>query len=218
MKKLLIGILITLLPFWSLSYPIVAQTTQTRKKITFSAPTNRKRIQQRISSSMSRGCQKHIPQVTLLTPPDHVGQTVSRQVEVFLYFKEKPTDIPIYLTLSQYNDSQAIIEKPIHIEKEGVTKIRLPIELKVGQVYQWSITLICQSHPKRIDENEEISGLIERVILPAAVSEKIDKASLSEQANLYAGLGIWYESLRATQNLPQFNELLEQAGINLSRN
>ncbi|WP_206817743.1 DUF928 domain-containing protein [Chroococcus sp. FPU101] len=201
----------------SISYEIEAQTIQNKKKITFSAPTNRKRIPQQISSSMSRGCQRNLPKVTLLTPPEFVGTTTSKQTEVFIYFQEKPTNSPIYLTLSKFDESQAIIEKQVEIAQEGVTKIQLPIELEVDQIYQWSITLVCQSHPKRIDENEEVSGLIERVDLPPVLSRKINQASTWEQANLYASQGIWHESLKFTQNTPQFNELLKQVGIKIEK-
>lgn len=210
MKKLFLGILVVAL---SISHnSIEARTTQTKKKITFSAPTDGKKIPQRISSSLSRGCQRKIPKVTLLTPPEYIGLTTSPQTEVFIYFEEKP-EIPVYLTLSKFNESQAIIEKQLVIEQKGVTKVQLPIELEIGYVYQWSLTLICQTHPKRIDENEEVSGLIEKVTLPASVSQKINQASRWEKANLYASLGIWHESLKFSQNSSQFSDLLQQVGI-----
>lgn len=159
-----------------------------------------------------------MPEVTLLTPPEYVGQTAAKQTEVFLYFKEKPAvDLPIYLTLSRYDESRAIIEKQIKIENKGITQIQLPIELEVGLVYQWSVTLVCSPHPKRIDENEEVSGLIERVIIPKPLTQKINQASEWEQAKIYASLGIWHESLQLTQNSPQFSDLLEQVGIHLEK-
>ncbi|PSF35786.1 hypothetical protein C7H19_15285 [Aphanothece hegewaldii CCALA 016] len=209
MNKVLVGVLLTIL---SISYEVEARPN---RKIIFTAPTDRKRIPQRISSSMSRGCQRNLPKVTLLTPPEYVGTTSSKQTRVFIYFEEKPIAIPIYLTLSKIDESQALIEKQIEIEQKGVTQIELPIELEVNQVYQWSITLVCQSNSKRIDENEEVSGLIERVNLPQFLSKEISQASRWEKANLYASYGIWHESLKATQNTPQFNELLTQVGIKI---
>jgi hypothetical protein len=209
MKKFLLGLTIIM----AVSVDMMVEA-QTQRKITFIAPTRKKRTPQRISSSLSRGCSQTIPSVTLLTPPEHIGLTVSRNTQVFVYFQEKPSaNIPIYLTLAKVDGSQAISEQRIKIEEEGVTGVQLPIELEVGYVYQWSITMICQTHPNRIDENEEVSGFIERVELPSSLSGQIIHASQWEKANFYASQGIWHDTLILVQNTPEFSDLLEQVGI-----
>jgi len=213
MKKFLLGLTIII----AVSLDMMGEA-QTQRKITFIAPTRKKRTPQRISSSLSRGCSQTMPSVTLLTPPEYIGLTVARNTQVFVYFQEKPSaNIPIYLTLAKVDGSQAIWEKLIKIEHEGITRVQLPIELEVGSVYQWSITMICQTHPNRIDENEEVSGLIERIDMPSSMSGQITQASRWEKANLYASQGIWHDTLILVQNTPEFSDLLKQVGIDIKK-
>jgi hypothetical protein len=81
-------------------------------------------------------------------------------------------------------------------ETPGIQGIQLPITapaLEVGRRYQWSIAMIC--HPDDRLRDQVADAWIQRIDLPASLSQQLQNAAIAEQASLYAQNGIWYDTI-----------------------
>ncbi len=79
----------------------------------------------------------------------------------------------------------------------GIFSLALPTAappLQIGKTYRWSISIYCD--PDAIDIPVTVQGLIQRVALPSKLQSQIATThNVSEQANLYARNGLWYDAL-----------------------
>ncbi|HEY9607344.1 MAG TPA: DUF928 domain-containing protein [Allocoleopsis sp.] len=200
---------------------IISQAT--RARIRFIPPPNSN--PRRSQGAGSRGCDESLPDnlVTLLIPSkEYAGQTVSSHPSFFLQLS-KSVSVPMVFTLTKAGVPQPLYRKQINSPQSGLIQIEMPKdrpELVPGQVYQWSVALVC--YPKRPSSNPFFSSWIERVpVTPAlqqqlsAVSTKrnspggnpssIDTANMSkaspqenrDRAAIYAQAGLWYDAIDA---------------------
>ncbi len=103
----------------------------------------------------------------------------------------------------------------------GIINLRLPSKaapLEIGKQYRWYLNIYCQKD-KQIIANVE--GYVKREQLKPALKTQLEKATPSQQVNLYAANGIWYEALSAASELRRTNSqdtswraLLQAVGLN----
>jgi hypothetical protein len=200
---------------------IISQAT--RSRIRFIPPPSRN--PRRSQGAGSRGCDESLPGdlVTLLIPSkDYAGQTVSSHPSFFLQLS-KSVSVPMVFTLTKSGVPQPLYRKQIDSPQSGLIQIEMPKdrpELVPGQVYQWSVALVC--YPKRPSSNPFFSSWIERVPATPALEEQLaavtakrnshggnlssrdtantSKASPEEnrdRAAIYAQAGLWYDAIDA---------------------
>ena len=82
-------------------------------------------------------------------------------------------------------------------------KIQIPSKaatLKAGEVYRWFFLVNC--HP---NAPSYVEGWIQRVVLNSSLKSQLQKATLPQQASLYAANGIWYDALTTLASLRRAN-------------
>lgn len=88
------------------------------------------------------------------------------------------------------------------VEQSSIAKISLPSTtvLDVGKMYHWYFVIDC--HP---DAPPQVDGWVQRTTLSPTLRSKLQKASPSQRAALYAARGIWYDTLTALAQLRSTN-------------
>ncbi len=188
-------------------------------------PTDRGRPQ-RTEGSGARGCTNSIPvSLNLLTPNDHIAQTVSAY-PTFLWHLSNGTTASMVFTLVEPGKPKPIFTQQVKADKPGIVKLEVPAnipELAVGKEYRWTVALICSD--KRPSENIYARAWIERVHPSPDLNQKIATArSDADRALIYAQSGIWIDAVSAlyqvhianpgeTEALNTLNALLKQVGI-----
>ncbi len=156
-------------------------------------PAGRGRVQ-RTDGASSRGCtNSSFGSISLLTPNDHVGLTISPR-PTFSWYVSVPT------TAMQFALVEPGVPKPVLVKqlqvKSGIVQFALPQnvpELSVGKPYRWTVSLVCNT--KRPSENIYVRSWIVRV------ANKVDKQKLAtttserDRATVYAQSGIWYDAI-----------------------
>jgi Domain of Unknown Function (DUF928) len=85
---------------------------------------------------------------------------------------------------------QTSIQAP---KKAGIVNFSLPktsTPLAIDKLYQWEVKLTMKSQP-----TEKITGWIQRAKIDSNLSDRIKRANPSQQADLYAENGFWYDAL-----------------------
>jgi hypothetical protein len=78
-------------------------------------------------------------------------------------------------------------------KQAGIVNFSLPktsTPLAIDKLYQWEVKLIMKSQP-----TEEITGWIQRAKINSNLSDLIKRSNPSQQADLYAENGFWYDAL-----------------------
>jgi Domain of Unknown Function (DUF928) len=169
-------------------------------------PAGRERIQ-RTDGAGSRGCpQGSFGSISLLTPNDHVGLTVSNRPTFSWYVSANPST-PMQFALVEPGVPQPILVKQLEVTKTGIVQLELPTnvsELSVGKTYRWTVSLVCNA--KRPSENIYVRSWIARVpdrveelqLLATASSQTVSESTsdrLRQRAIAYAQSGIWYDAI-----------------------
>lgn len=171
-----------------------------------------------------RGGVASLPQVYALVP-DHVGYSASPQPVLYWYLSEKAAgDVLFELTVIDESSISPLIDRRFAAPpKPGVQKIdltQLGVNLKPGEEYQWSISLV--PDPKDRSKDMVASGWIEVVAPPQGMDDRLAKAGPSGAAAVYGEAGLWYDTLDATfaqagrgdsQAQGQLAGLLTQVGL-----
>lgn len=143
-----------------------------------------------------RWCIKGNKLLTALTPNNNVATTVSANPTLFWYVPQteaKSAEFVIFdpdLDREVYKTTLALEDIP------GVVKLSLPkaVSLETGKEYVWQLALIC--NPENPEEQDYVRGMIERTQLSSAQKTKLaDAIEPLKQAEVYAGAGIWLETL-----------------------
>src|SRR6266545_4904115 len=147
--------------------------------------------------------------------PDANGLTVSEQPSLY-WFISADISLPVEVTIADPNGTQPLLEKRVPTPvRRGVQRFPLAdvgAKLAPGIPYRWSVTVV--SDPNRRSRDILASGTIERVEPPAGLGAKLQGASKTNLAFLYADAGIWYDALAAISELiessPNDADLLRQ--------
>lgn len=213
--------------FGGINYPVwESLSANAQSGMTFIPPVDQN--PGRSAGSGSRGCSQESLAaenlVTLLIPStEYAGQTTSGHPSFFWYMS-KSVDVPVKFSLVQKGVPQPLYETEINAPAAGIIQVDLPAdkpELATGEVYTWSVSLVC--NPDSPSANPFYYSSIERKEVTPELEEKLAaEIELSQKASVYAAAGLWYDTLAALsqaypENLneqPDFQALLEQVGLN----
>ena len=133
----------------------------------------------------------------LLVPYTHVGQTTASH-PTFAWFVPNVPLAAIEFRLFTLTQQPLYSYKVIEPMPAGVMQATLPPDqpgLEIGQRYRWQVALTCKSSPA---STTTISAEIERVALPPNLAAQLAaNQNLSQQVQLYAEAGLWYDALAA---------------------
>ena len=182
--------------------------------------------------SGSRGCNQAIlgksDLVTLLIPSqEYVAQTGSAH-PTFLWSLSDAVSVPVEFTLVKPGVAKPIFVKRVASAQAGIVEVKLPAvapELKPGEIYRWSVSLICNN--KRPSANPLFYSWIERVETSTQLSSQmaeVPKDDAYGRALVYGKAGLWYDMIaelnKAKAANPQdpripkdFNTLITQVDL-----
>ncbi|HAX75489.1 MAG TPA: hypothetical protein DCY88_06595 [Cyanobacteria bacterium UBA11372] len=98
-----------------------------------------------------------------------------------------------YVYHSRYNAPQT---------QSGLIGITIPANsksLEVGKTYSWTLSVYCD--PGNPSTSVFVTGTIQRVNLDTTLQNRLQGATPTEQASLYAANGIWFEAFNILANL-----------------
>lgn len=181
----------------------------------------------------SRGCGQDInkpltssqKRLTALVPvysnSELVFGTTIREHPSFLFYIPYSSDFASGEFVLEDEAGDQTIYKTSLSGTPGIVNLRLPSKaapLEIGKQYRWYLNIYCQKD-KQIIANVE--GYVKREQLKPALKTQLEKATPSQQVNLYAANGIWYEALSAASELRRTNSqdtswtaLLKAVGLN----
>jgi hypothetical protein len=139
----------------------------------------------------------------LLTPKDHVGQTLSGHPQLFAYV---PQSAQVKFTLIQPDSPQSDYTTTVMVPQAGVVAFPLPSglpPLQVGKSYEWFISMSC--NPNQPSKRLTLRGIIRRVQPNADLLRDLEKADVGDRPALYAAAGIWFETLSTLADLRRAN-------------
>ncbi|MBD2092537.1 DUF928 domain-containing protein [Microcoleus sp. FACHB-1515] len=138
--------------------------------------------------------------LTALIPKSQPVFTVSERPTFWVYIPYTSSEVEsINFSLGRDGSATLIGLRPP--DRPGIISIALPNDappLEIGQTYQWSVSVSCQSNPS---EPLFVEGSIQRVAIDPTLAGSLAAASPHEQAQLYAENGIWYDALTTLGNL-----------------
>lgn len=145
---------------------------------------------------------KCIPSITsangieLLVPNFSVAhQTISENPSLYLYFRANES-VSVAFTLIDPTTPQPLVEKRIKIEKPGIKKISLPLDIKLksNNVYLWYIAIPCKNTPQYYQT--VLNAGIERVNIAPNIATKLSNSTSNlEKIEIYNANSLWYETI-----------------------
>ncbi|MCL6753928.1 DUF928 domain-containing protein [Nostoc sp. CCCryo 231-06] len=205
------------------------------QSLIFAAPPPPKDISEpgKRGEAGSRGCGQDINKL-LISSQKRLTALVPVYSNSELVFGEAIAEHPSFLFYVPYASGFASGEFVLEDEAEnqtiyktsltgapGVVSLRLPSKaapLEIGKRYRWYFNIYCKKD-KQILANAD--GYVKREQLNSILKTQLEKATPSQQVNLYAANGIWYEALSAASELrrtnsqdPSWTALLKAVGLN----
>ncbi|WP_190913823.1 DUF928 domain-containing protein [Nostoc sp. FACHB-892] len=181
----------------------------------------------------SRGCGQDInkpltssqKRLTALVPvysnSELVFGTTIREHPSFLFYIPYSSDFASGEFVLEDEAGDQTIYKTSLSGTPGIVNLRLPSKaapLEIGKQYRWYLNIYCQKDNQII---ANVEGYVKREQLKPALKTQLEKATPSQQVNLYAANGIWYEALSAASELRRTNSqdtswtaLLKAVGLN----
>ncbi len=208
---------------------------QLNQSLIFAAPPPPKDIGEpgKRGEAGSRGCGQDInkplipsqKRFTALVPvysnSELVFGTTIREHPSFLFYIPYSSDFASGEFVLEDEAQNQTIYKTSLTGTPGVVSLPLPsiaTPLEIGKRYRWYFNIYCNKD-KQILANVE--GYVKREQLKPALKTQLEKATPSQQVNLYAANGIWYEALSAASELRRTNSqdtswtaLLKAVGLN----
>ncbi|MCC5660812.1 DUF928 domain-containing protein [Nostoc sp. XA010] len=210
---------------------------QLNQSLIFAAPPPPKDIGEpgKRGEAGSRGCGQDInkpltssqKRLTALVPvysnSELVFGTTIAERPNFLFYVPYTSDFAVGEFVLEDQAEEQTIYKTSLSETPGVVSFRLPSKaapLEIGKRYRWYFNIYCnKDKDKQIIA--DIEGYIKREQLNPTLKTQLEKATPSQQVNLYAANGIWYEALSAATELRRTNSqdtswtaLLKAVGLN----
>lgn len=170
-------------------------------------------------SCVSRG--QGILPMTALMPLDNVGTTVAANPTLSVYLPRNTAKFAeVVIEDEEFNEVyvKTDISVPAELkEQAGILTLELEgANLEPNKTYTWSFALICNANDR--SQDRAIEGLFERQELNADLQAQLEEASPLERAKLYAGAGIWNETLAIlaqlrSSNPNEWSELLKSVEL-----
>jgi hypothetical protein len=138
--------------------------------------------------------------------PDHSALTTSAQPALY-WFASRPSTGPVEVTVVDPRATEPLLEVRLEAPvPAGIHGLRLAdhrVRLEPGVAYRWYVAVV-QDQGRR-SRDLLAGGAIERVEPPADLAARIAQAGREQAPALYAEAGVWYDALRA------INELIDAA-------
>src|SRR5262245_2231753 len=149
-----------------------------------------------LTGAATRGRASPEAPLVLALAPDHLGQTVNAQPNLYWYL-EKDSEIRVDFTLIDEESVNPLLEitmaGPLH---GGVHAVRLAdhgISLEPGRWYEWSVAVVAGG---RDPSEDRISrGFITRVDMPPGLPQQLEERGPDQAVNLLAESGLWYDAI-----------------------
>ena len=208
---------------------------QLNQSLIFAAPPPPKDIGEpgKRGEAGSRGCGQDINKL-LTSSQKRLTALVPVYSKSELVFGTTSADHPSFVFYVPYSSEFAFGEFVLEDEGQnqttyktsltgtpGIVNLRLPSKaapLEIGKQYRWYLNIYCQKDNQFI---ANVEGYVKREQLKPALKTQLEKATPSQQVNLYAANGIWYEALSAAGELRRTNSqdtswtaLLKAVGLN----
>jgi hypothetical protein len=149
----------------------------------------------------SRGSGVSLTCVTVLAP-DSTASTVQEQPSLFWY-QSQPADVRFELTILVQNTVRPLLQVQFpDARKAGIQRLNLAdhdVKLAPGVEYEWVVALVVDSESRSKDVIA--SGWIKRVEPSASLKSQLDNATRENLPFVYAGEGIWLDTLTAISDL-----------------
>jgi hypothetical protein len=134
--------------------------------------------------------------LVLALAPDHLGQTVNAQPNLY-WFLEKDSETRVDFTLIDEESVSPLLEitmaGPLH---GGVHTVRLAdhgISLEPGRWYEWSVAVVAGGRDPAEDRISR--GFITRVAMPPGLPQQLEERGPEQAVNLLAESGLWYDAI-----------------------
>jgi uncharacterized protein DUF928 len=134
--------------------------------------------------------------------PDSTALTVLEQPSLFWY-QSQPADVPFELTILADNTIQPLLQVQLpNTPQAGIQRLNLAehnVKLAADVEYEWVIALVVD--PESRSKDVIASGWIKRVEPSPLLQSQLAKATKEELPALYAGEGLWLDTLTALSDL-----------------
>lgn len=180
------------------------------------------------------GCTEGINPLMALVP--RAGGTTTAEYPTIYWYMPKTSASAVEFMLKDANQQVvystkyvlAKSSKGVVADTPSIMSLTLPASanlspLKIGQEYQWSLKLTCNS----LDSSGPlpVEGKIKRVEANPTLAQRVNQAIPQERVALYANARIWYETLSTLvelqRDLPDspavteaMNKLISSVGLN----
>lgn len=180
--------------------PVAAVPSPARAplKLLYKPPAGGGNIPTRVSGGARGG---GVDTSLLALVPEHAALTTHAQPSLF-WFQSKPAKAKLELALVEPKKAKPVLALTSGSANQvGIHRIKLAshkIELQPDVLYQWTVAIVPDAENRSKDVIAQ--GVIKRVSSPSGLDEKVENASDSEKAAMYAEAGIWYDALEAISN------------------
>lgn len=132
---------------------------------------------------------------TPLTPTSSYGLTFSEHPVFFAYIPPTSAQAAFFSLTDEQGEVYYQTTMPIPTTG-GLVEVAIPDTsppLEVGKSYQWGMAILCSGRLR--PDSPFISSWVKRTELSVDLANRLNAASPLEQAALYGGHGIWYDTL-----------------------
>lgn len=176
------------------SYETLAGLTGSFKPAKNSVTSDQRRT---VSSGSRSSCQPSVKpgELELLVPEHKVIHRTSRKNPTFYVHSNTTRKNKVNFILTDLAKTNPIYQKQISINSPGVKPISLPpqVRLEENAIYTWNLAIPCQNNPSRY-QTVLFAG-IEYSPNQSLAKQVHNAKSISEQIQIYAENGIWYEAI-----------------------
>jgi hypothetical protein len=178
--------------------PVAPSPARVPLKLTYKPPAGAGNIPTRVSGGARGG---GVDTSLLALVPEHAALTTHAQPSLF-WFQSKPAKAKLELALVEPKKAKPVLALTSGTANQvGIHRIKLAnhkIELQPDVLYEWTVAIV----PDVDNRSKDViaKGVIKRVSSPSGLAEKVENASDTEKAAMYAEAGIWYDALEAISN------------------
>jgi hypothetical protein len=149
-----------------------------------------------LTGAATRGRGSADAPLVLALAPDHLGQTVNAQPNLYWYL-DRDSETRVDFTLIDEESVSPLLEitmaGPLH---GGVHAVRLAdhgISLEPGRWYEWSVAVVAGGRDAAEDRISR--GFITRVPMPPGLPQQLEERGPEQAVNLLAESGLWYDAI-----------------------
>ncbi len=166
---------------------VAPSPTRAPLKLLYKPPAGGGNIPTRVSGGARGG---GVDTSLLALVPEHAALTTHAQPSLF-WFQSKPAKAKLELALVEPKKAKPVLALTSGSANQvGIHRIKLAnhkIELQPDVLYQWTVAIVPDAENRSKDVIAQ--GVIKRVSSPSGLDEKVENASDTEKAAIYAEAG-----------------------------